>query len=343
MSIVLTILKIIGMILLILLAVFVLLVLIVLFVPVRYRVNAKKTDDPLEVTVHAGWLLNMARADGRYREKAGEGRIKVLWFTVKSFSFPDKGKGGGPAEPEEAGAPSGAGTVKKKGTPDRQTGAIPEKENGIPSVSSSRKAGEGPADAGKEQKKSGFAEKLRAVLERLPERVTGWVEKFFDLMLRIFNLPSDIYNGTSDAVERTVQKAEALYEKISPFLSIEGSHMMQKLMRYLKYLLSGYLPRRAEGFLEFGTGEPDQTGEITGLLYVLLPRGSEHYRIDPDFYEKKLRTDTTLYGHIRLCRAALVALRLVIDREFWALIRMIRHKDTGGKAGKMRRRRKKHG
>ena len=119
--------------------------------------------------------------------------------------------------------------------------------------------------------------------------------------------------------------------------------MMQKLMRYLKYLLSGYLPRRAEGFLEFGTGEPDQTGEITGLLYVLLPRGTKHYRIDPDFYEKKLRTDTTLYGHIRLSRAAFVALRLVIDREFWALIRMIRHKDTGRKAGKIRRRRKKHG
>ena len=91
----LTILKIIGIVLLVLLGILVSLILIVLFVPLRYRITVKKEEEPLSADVSVSWLLRLVRLHARYYEKKAEGRVQVLNFTLKSFSFPAGHKGGG--------------------------------------------------------------------------------------------------------------------------------------------------------------------------------------------------------------------------------------------------------
>ena len=89
------ILKIIGIVLLVLLGILVSLILIVLFVPLRYRITVKKEEEPLSADVSVTWLLRLVRLHARYYEKKAEGRVQVLNFTLKSFSFPAGHKGGG--------------------------------------------------------------------------------------------------------------------------------------------------------------------------------------------------------------------------------------------------------
>ena len=127
--------------------------------------------------------------------------------------------------------------------------------------------------------------------------------------------------------DQLCRKYDALQKKADPFLSIEAEHMLGKGIRYLRYLIRGYAPRKITGYIRFGTGSPDLTGELTGLLYVLLPEAGTGYDIEPDFYELVLDTDTLATGQIRAYRLIWVGIRLILDKEFRTLLRQIRGKD----------------
>ena len=63
-----------------------------------------------------------------------------------------------------------------------------------------------------------------------------------------------------------------------------------------------------------------------GLIYLILPARADRYLVDPQFYETVFRTDTDIRGVIRLYRLLVVAVRLLLDKEFRILIRKIRHR-----------------
>lgn len=188
------------------------------------------------------------------------------------------------------------------------------------------------------RKESRISSVIRSVLSILPDKITKVVEKICDVLLRLLDLPFDIYDKTDNAIDRVDKKIRAIQYKAEPFLTIEGEHMLRKMIRYVLYLIRGWKPRRIRGYIDFGTGQPDVTGKLTGLIYLLLPDEAEEFDIRPDFYEKRFRTDVLMTGHIRLYRVAVVAVKLLVDREFWELLRMIRHKPP--KRKKKRRARK---
>ena len=188
------------------------------------------------------------------------------------------------------------------------------------------------------RKESRISSVIRSVLSILPDKITKVVEKICDVLLRLLDLPFDIYDKADNAIDRVDKKIRAIQYKAEPFLTIEGEHMLRKMIGYVLYLIRGWKPRRLRGYIDFGTGQPDVTGKLTGLIYLLLPDEAEEFDIRPDFYEKRFRTDVLMTGHIRLYRVAVVAVKLLVDREFWELLRMIRHKPP--KRKKKRRARK---
>ena len=147
-----------------------------------------------------------------------------------------------------------------------------------------------------------------------------------DLLLKMVNLPSDVYNRTDDTVARITKKLDAIDRKLKPFFSIEAEHVMGRMMSHLRYLWKGYRLRSIEGYVRFGTDRPDLTGRICGLIYLILPARADRYLVDPQFYETVFRTDTDIRGVIRLYRLLVVAVRLLLDKEFRILIRKIRHR-----------------
>ena len=406
----LTILKIIGIVLLVLLGILVSLILIVLFVPLRYRITVKKEEEPLSADVSVSWLLRLVRLHARYYEKKAEGRVQVLNFTLKSFSFPAGHKGGGKetgkavksgddasavlvvsGEAEAAGGSPDKGAARKAGakaaaddSPDkgaaRKAGAKAAADSS-PDKGAARKAGAKAAaedspdkgaarktetkaaaggspdkEAGGEAAKAAagsdsymetgretaetvsetagekfgklnsYMDRVREILMRLPDRALGAAEHAADLLLKMVNLPSDVYNRTDDTVARITKKLDAIDRKLKPFFSIEAEHVMGRMMSHLRYLWKGYRLRSIEGYVRFGTDRPDLTGRICGLIYLILPARADRYLVDPQFYETVFRTDTDIRGVIRLYRLLVVAVRLLLDKEFRILIRKIRHR-----------------
>jgi len=89
-------------------------------------------------------------------------------------------------------------------------------------------------------------------------------------------------------------------------------------------MLRGWKPKKIRGYVAFGLEKPDATGKLCGLLYLLAPDSAGEYRIEPDFTQKLFRTDTTAEGAIRLYRAAVSAVRLLLDPNFRIVLRNIR-------------------
>ena len=376
--IVLTILKIIGIVILVLLGILVSLLLIVLFVPLRYRITVKKEEEPLSADISVSWFLRMVRLHCRYCEKKAEATVRILRFTLKSFSFPSGEKSSGKKDEKTAGEAAGAeipepvevssGSVANKG-PEEKSGeggdAPSGKESGedagkaaseesgevgdAPAGEESGEAGGEPAgeksgDEGREkaadkspgrdekknrtgpEKRNGRMDRIREILGSLPERMLDGIERLADLLLKLVNLPMDVYNRTDDTAARITRKLDDLDRKLKPFFSTEAGHVLGRMMSHLRYLWKGYRLRSVKGYVRFGTGSPDTTGELCGLIYLLLPVCADRYLVDPQFYEKIFRTDTDIKGVIRLYRLLVVAVRLLLDKEFRILIRKIRHR-----------------
>ncbi len=189
------------------------------------------------------------------------------------------------------------------------------------------KAGGEESDAGKFRSAlQGLRDKLVAFLESLPSYMLRILEALTDILLKILNLPTDVYNSTDDAVARLLKKENDIHRKLKPLFSIEAEHVLSKLPGYIRYLLDGWKPRRIEGWMKYGTGAPDLTGKVTGLIYLILPVSADKFSAEPDFYETVFQADMVIYGHIRLYRLAYVAVKLLLDKEFRILLRKVLRK-----------------
>lgn len=346
--ILLTILKVIGIIALVILALLAAIVLIVLFAPFRYRLHVRKEDGPLEAEGRVTWLLKLLAVNGQYRRKSGVVHVTALGRTLKTIRIP---AGHVPAEKspgkeEPAKEPPAEARPVKESPAEAKPLAEPSETPPVtePSETPTEKetaAGRTPESessaggAAKEEKSAGST--IRRILEQLPQKVSAAVEKICNVLLRLLDLPLDLYDKADDGIDRIEQKIRAIRKKAAPFLSLEAEHMLRKLIGYLLYLIRAWKPRTIKGYIEFGSGMPDVTGKLAGLIWLLLPEEAEEFDICPDFYEKRLRTDVVVTGKIRLYRAAVVAFRVLLDREFWELLRKIRGKPSKKKKQRVRK------
>lgn len=363
MHVVLTILKIIGIILLVILAILLLLLLAVLFVPLRYRVHGRKeTKKEPEADGTMTWLLHLLRADLTYRDREGVAVIRVCGFRLKTFRFgekkPERGNAPQKAEPSGETAEEAApvtetpehampqieaakddavkddAAVKETAAQAKKPEPEPaeEEESGIKRlfrrIFKKKKKEEKPsakgAGSGKQKKEKPLHD---GPVARLMNLAAQFLNKILDLLLQVPGLPAEVYDRIDIIQEKICKKYDLIRKKAEPFLSIEAEHMFWKGIGYLKYLIRGYAPRKITGYLHFGTGSPDLTGWLTGLVYMLLPESGTEYDVDPDFYEAVLETDTEVKGHIRAYRVAWVGLRLLFDKEFRVLFARIRGKE----------------
>lgn len=184
---------------------------------------------------------------------------------------------------------------------------------------------------------------MKQALRNAADKVRLLGDKIWNLAMRALEAPSDIgdrIDGLADGTDRKIRK---LSEKAGPFVSEDAFAFYGRALRYLGKFFNSCRFRRFEGYLLAGTGEPDRTGELIGFLYLVLPQASGNYEIQPDFYQKVFRTDTRLKGHVRLNHALMLLLRLLKDKEFRRLLRVIRHKKDRRKtaSGKRRNRKRK--
>ncbi|MCI7092254.1 MAG: hypothetical protein MR940_00420 [Lachnospiraceae bacterium] len=153
-------------------------------------------------------------------------------------------------------------------------------------------------------------------------------------VFRMQELPSDLGDFSDTFHENADTKIESFRRKAEPFVSPDAFSLYGRIMRHLGRLLRSLRFRRLEGYLLVGTGKPDLTGELIGLLYMILPDTARAYELRADFYQATLKTRTNAAGHIRMNHVLMFLIRLLRDKEFRKLLAHVRRKGKEGSKGR---------
>ena len=289
------ILKVIGIILLVLLGLVLLAILVLLFVPVRYRLSGKKEAELLEGAAGVSWLLHLVSLTAEYKEKQLAVKLKLFGIPVKPFGI-------------------GTGNGKKRKRPKKNEDnsvtiqEFQEQKKKVIQIEEKRKLETQYSD--EDDKKTNI------------QNISIW-EKLQDVWEKIIDLVADAQD-IPDKLEKSIY---GIRKKAEPFLQDETRKLYRRLIERLEYLWKHYRPRKIKGWLHFGTDNPDKTGELTGLIYLLLPMAADQMEIIPDFAEKVLETQISLKGHIRSIHLVKVAILLWWDKEFRITLRRVRGKE----------------
>lgn len=107
----------------------------------------------------------------------------------------------------------------------------------------------------------------------------------------------------------------------------QGRAAFTNVKTQLFYLLKKIRPKRIEGKIVFGTGDPASTGQITGLIAAFYGLYPKKLQIMPDFEEKRIEGKLRVKGKLRLIHILIIAVRLVTDRNVRYCIKKIQSKE----------------
>lgn len=357
------ILKVIGILLLVLLGILLLFVLALAFVPVRYELAGKKKEGAAAVRGRITWLLHALSVTAGYRDGHLQVRLKVLCFTLFKFGTAGekggrqskrKGKGNirrktepgekktksitaGNTEPKESEAilfpeenakpepaqEESAGPQQEK----PKTGPVPEESAGAGKEKSEPVQKEKAGNTGRSGKLlSGLTDKLQGLWQGILKAggfVLSLPQRLSDLMDKL----QDMIWGIAEGPEHASQILDGLQQKIKPYTESASIELYKRMLKRAKYLWKHFGPRKLSGWLHFGTGAPDITGQLTGLIYLILPSSAGDFEVRPDFTEQVLEADALIKGHVRACHLLRVALGLWRDKELRKIIRRIKGGD----------------
>ena len=206
-----------------------------------------------------------------------------------------------------------------------------------------KKVSEGDFDDKQEDVPEASSEKIRKKIGNLLTRFWETLKRIIHIIGRIiefiFSIPEriqalwgklwDMADAGENAIDRVIKKKDELYKMIKPFLTDNSKALYKRLFGHLSYLWKHYRPRKIQGWMRYGTGAPDVTGQLTGVIYMILPVTAEKFELLPEFTETVFETDVTIKGHIRACHMIRIAFLLWRDKQLRGLIRRLRAK--GGK------------
>ena len=92
-----------------------------------------------------------------------------------------------------------------------------------------------------------------------------------------------------------------------------------KIIKLLKYLV----PYKVKGKVVFGTGDPCNTGLLTGLISLFPVFFQKGFEMNPDFQNKIFEFIGYVKGKIRLIRVLIFAIHILRDKEMMKVIKKL--------------------
>ena len=308
MGILILILKIIG----VLLAVLISLVAAVAAVPVRYRASVKVQDE-IEGKAVFHWLLHAVDIRLCYGHEGLAWKCRILGIPILGQQKGGQGVSGrqkerqeGASRQEESKTTEESEKRKEEGSKDqakkRVAKSIQRQKAEIVAFEEEQAKKEGrPATGTKIESESKEEAGDPGRLGRLTSFLGEGQQKVSAIKARIHNIKTLIF-------EETNQKA--------------FRHILQEM----KCLLHHFAPRKASGEMEFGMGDPAQTGEVLGIISFLPFWAKYQVAVTPDFMAESMyvRGELSGRGYIRICHLLPSGIRLFKDKNIHRLIAAIR-------------------
>lgn len=304
MTILLMILKVIGIILLVILGILLFGALLILFVPVRYQAQGTYQDS-FRAKGQATWLLHLLSVRFSFEDGFHYSvKIAGIPFLPGREKKPD-------ADAGQKKAPDAAPAVKtaEAKAPD-ETAAKRQEETGTKEPQApDGEGGQDAAPTGQEEDSGADA---------------GFLEKLLQKIYAIFRKNREKY-------EAICAKIKQIKNKLSHYVRILKREETKALLRLIVGQLSGIirhvLPRKLDVRLRIGTGDPASTGRILALQGMLYPVIRDKVAVIPDFEEKHLEGTFYMKGRITAFVVLVCALRVIINKNFRQLIRILRKKE----------------
>lgn len=309
------ILKIIGIILGTLLAVLLIGFCIALFVPVRYQIEASRTEaegaPPIEASAKITWLLHLVNIRIQYPADVYL-RARIFLFTV--FRLPQKPKNtdGTKKRRKKKRTESGRNVQEAKDRQEAESRPDAETVSNAEAAAQEEAAAMDPVsepENKQEKQKKSFLEKLK--------------EKIMQIR-KIFQKIWYTLTGICD-------KIKTIWENIEYYIGVLQSDTFKRAFSLCKEevlsVFSYIMPRKFQAELTIGTDDPAVTGKILSYYGMLYPFIGGHIAVIPDFERKRIEGTVFIKGKIRLFTFIKAAIRIYFNKDIRKLLKLFKKED----------------
>lgn len=300
--ILLTILKVIGIIILVLISLVILIIAAILFVPIRYSIDAiydskvKNLDFKIKIT----YLLHLISVKYIYKDDG----LSIKIFGIKTHFFDKETKAmeekinketkmfekmSSEIKDNMTEMPDVYEQLKKIDEErDRLAENVNKKEENIENNNKDNDTEENTEEFIKVEKQNIFSRiysKIKAIIIKIKYRFI----KFCDTIKKICKNVNDLKEFISDDNTKEAfgfLKKEALI-----------------LLKHIR-------PRRIKGYVHFGFDDPSYTGNLLGLIYMILRGSPKEFRINPDFENKVFDGEIHAKGRVQCYLLLIIGIRL---------------------------------
>lgn len=336
--------KIIGIILGVLLGVILSGILLALFVPVRYSVEAVRTEGegnpPVEVKAKISWLLHLINIRICYPSEVWL-RARILFITVfrmpkkqtakKDIRSEKKKKTAKSAEKtqnnekaETAEKTEQTENTEKKTAAKEQKSEDRREDSRIEETESAKTEAEPSEDKPdkdllkSEESESPKKKKKRRRLKFSPKELWIKICKFFQ------NIWYTI-TGICDRIK-------TIWENLEYYLGILRSDTFKESYELCKeelHSIFSYIrPRKSQADLVVGLDDPASTAKILSYYGILYPLVGNHVNIIPDFDRKRMEGTVFIKGKIKMFTFIKAAVRIYFNKDVKRLIKLFMKEDV---------------
>lgn len=339
------ILKVIGLIAGILFLLLLAIALAVVFVPVRYQLAVKALPERHEFSLKGSWLLHVVSASVSVDPENGR-KTTLRLFGIPLPLFRHGAGQQGEAEPDEPETDDAPAEVQdepekaeeiKSGSEEKETGKEKDKNKkdrertGADEQPGTGKEQDSEAPDDTEQNDAGSEQADRNILQKIwfqCRRICGKIKQIIQRILQAVKGFRQKLAGLKQSAVRLWHRVAALLRRpgeLRDFIEeYELREVLGGLTGHLLFLIGHYKPRRIRGYLRFGTDDPSVTGQLTGLIYMLLPARADRYSVEPEFNKTIFETETICSGRIRALHVLRVLWRAFRDKKLRRVINRLR-------------------
>ena len=301
-GIILTVLKIVGWVLLGIIALILLIGAIVLFVPVRYKIYARKyeEDNRFEVIGRITWLLHLLNVRIGY---PGEDIMRVRVFLFKIY----------PKKKKEKHLTEKRTKKNKKDKTDAQTAKSEE------------------LDDFDENFEDGIT--FEKVTEAVEESSNIIVEEVFDddpTLKKFIKKIFDTIRNVKESILKIINKVKKIYHDIKYYIDILKSDTFKRAYEETKTQLGKLFriirPRKIKGYANIGFEDPSVTGMVYGLYSVIYPFIGNSFAVLPYFEVENtvLNGEILLKGRITIFSLIRVGAKLYFNKDIKKLLKLLK-------------------
>lgn len=335
--IILVILKIIGIVLAFVLSLLLLILLVALFVPVRYRIRAKREGNEIYGEGKVSYLLHILTVVVEYKDGKPDFKIRILGIPLKGKKSKKlkkvKTKKSRTKEETKLLETVPDDKIISEEVEQEIINAM-EETNSLESASETKFTqkieGVVVATGVDEIKDVNEPEDVDVPLDEKTKKISIFqkIKDYLLTFLKFLKGIPGIFTKISDAwkkIKFVFKNIKGQFTKYWGILRAEESKaLFRSSKKELWYLLKHFRPREAKGYIRFGTGDPATTGQILGISCIFLPIYSSKIQVYPDFENSIYEGSIQIKGHIRACHLLKSGWKIYRDKNLKKFLKRIK-------------------